>query len=80
MKKMRPLLTLSLLGFLALASCSGNTPKPGPGPEPGPVDPYENYKVIETMSKRMPAEFEPSSSSPDVTLNTNTSSLLIVYS
>ena len=46
MKKARILLTLSLLGVLSLTSCV-QAPK------------GDGYTVIETFSKRMPAEFEP---------------------
>lgn len=35
--------------------------EPTPTPEPTPVDPLDNYEVIQTLSKRMPSEFEPSS-------------------
>ena len=46
MKRIRFVLTLSLLGVLSLTSC-GNTPT------------ANSYQVIKTFSKRMPAEFEP---------------------
>lgn len=51
MKKSKALITLSLLSVLAITSCA----KPNKNSETS----EEEYEVIETLSKRMPAEFEP---------------------
>ena len=57
MKNKKILSVLSIITILSFSSCS-NSPS-------GPIDPYippeppEEYEVIENISKRMPAEFEP---------------------
>ena len=53
MKKQSLLLCLSVLSIASLAACSIS-------PKEDPIDPpVDEYEVIETFSKRMPAEFEP---------------------
>ena len=69
MRNKKILSVLSLIAVLSFSSCSNSTsPSDPPGPvdppgpidPPGPVDPpEEEYEVIENISKRMPAEFEP---------------------
>ncbi len=53
MYKNKVLLSLSILSILTLCSCNGNKPKPNPKPE------EKEDVLIETIKKRMPAEFEP---------------------
>ena len=61
MKKKQNLSSLLLLGLFLLSSCSNNKNKPvEPINPPTPIEPEDDYRVIETLSKRMPAEFEPS--------------------
>ena len=70
MKKRQTISSLLLLGLLVLSSCATNKgnkkeepidpPTPVDPVDPDPEDPPEDeYQVIETFSKRMPAEFEP---------------------
>ena len=54
MYKNKVLLSLSILSILTLVSCSGNKPNPNPKPDPEKED-----VLLETIKKRMPAEFEP---------------------
>ena len=60
MKTTRVLFALSLLGILSLTSCTKGQIIPNPS-DPGEEE-VEEYEVIETFAKRMPAEFEPTSS------------------
>ncbi len=53
MYKNKVLLSLSILSILTICSCSGNKPNPSPKPDPEKED-----VLIETIKKRMPAEFE----------------------
>ncbi len=57
MKKSKYLFVLSILSTLCFSSCS-NSNKTMPIEPVDPDDP-EEYEIIETFSKRMPAEFEP---------------------
>ena len=54
MYKNKVLLSLSILSILTICFCSGNKPNPNPKPDPEKED-----VLIETIKKRMPAEFEP---------------------
>ena len=57
MKKVRWKLILSLIAVTSISSCVSSPQK-----DNDPVDPpIDDYEIIETLSKRMPAEFEPSS-------------------
>ena len=54
MYKNKLIFSLSILSVLTICSCSGNKPQPNPKPDPEKED-----VLIETIKKRMPAEFEP---------------------
>ena len=59
--KIKPFISiLFLVSALSFSSCSTNSGGSSkPDDPPGPIDPPEEYEVIENITKRMPAEFEP---------------------